>query len=383
MRSADAVVVGGGLIGCAIARELARRGVRTALVERGVVGAEATRAAAGMVAPQAECERRGPVLSLGLASRARYAAWIAAVEAESGIDVEYATDGIVYAVLDDADARTLAARARWQRAAGLRVERLRATDARRLVPALSPRARWALHFPDDHRVNNERLGPAVGVAARRAGVRVLEGVTALRVRARRRRLAGLETSAGTIPSPAVVNAAGAWAGFLALPAGVAPPPVFPVRGQMLVLRGEPRALRRPLYSRRGYLVPRRDGRILAGSTLERAGFDKRVTAGAAAEILAALRALAPGLGALTLEGAYAGLRPGTPDRRPILGAAPGLEGLYYATGHYRSGILLAPATAVAIADLVLEGRTALPLAGMAPARFVRAGRRRHRCATSS
>jgi glycine oxidase len=180
---------------------------------------------------------------------------------------------------------------------------------------------------------------------------------------------GLATSAGTIAAPVVVNAAGAWAAGLALPAGVPAPPVFPVRGQIIVLRGVPNVLPRPLYSRRGYAVPRLDGRVLAGSTLERAGFEKRVTMGAAAEILAAVRAMAPGLAGLTLETAYAGLRPGTPDHRPILGPAPELHGLFLATGHYRSGILLAPATARAIADLVLDGRTALPIAGMSPGRF--------------
>ena len=182
-RTADVVVVGGGVIGCAVARELARRGARTIVVERGEVGAEATRAAAGMVAPQAESSGPGPLLRLGIASRERYAAWTEALAAESGVDVEYRTDGIVYAALTAADVRVLAARARWQRAAGLRVERL--AHPRRLVPALGPRVRMALHFPDDHRVNNERLATALAVAARRAGVAVLERTPVVAVRARR------------------------------------------------------------------------------------------------------------------------------------------------------------------------------------------------------
>jgi glycine oxidase len=376
IRTADVVVVGGGVIGCSIARELARRGAQTALVERGEVGAEATRAAAGMVAPQAECEGPGPVLQLGLASRARYGAWVAGLLEETGVDVGYATDGIVYAVLAAGDARTLGARARWQRVAGLRVDRLSATDARRLVPALAPGVRWALYFPDDHRVDNERLGPAVAVAARRAGAKVVERTAAVRIRARRGQVTALETSAGVIATRAIVNAAGAWAATLGVPPGIAVPPVFPVRGQMLVLRGRAGALPRALYSLRGYLVPRADGRILAGSTLERAGFEKRVTAGAAADLLAAARALAPGLADCALESAYAGLRPATSDRRPIIGPAADLAGLCYATGHYRSGILLAPATAEAVADLVLEGHTALPIAGMSPARFRRRPRSR-------
>ena len=368
-RTADVVVVGGGVIGCAIARELGRRGVRTIVVERGEVGGEATRAAAGMVAPQAESTGPGPLLRLGIASRARYGAWTEALVGESGIDVEYRTDGIVYVALTAADARVLAARARWQRAAGLRVERL--ADPRRLVPSLSPRVRMAFHFPDDHRVNNERLATALAVAARRAGAEVLERTPVAAVRARRGKVEGVDTGSGPIDAPVVVNAAGAWAGALGLPPGVSPPPVFPVRGQILVLRGGVDTIPRPLYSRRGYAVPRVDGRVLAGSTLEDAGYEKRVTAGAAAGILAAACAMAPVVGGMTLETAYAGLRPATPDHRPIIGPAPGVAGLLYATGHYRSGILLAPITAEAIADLVVEGRTALPLAGMSPGRFRR------------
>jgi len=372
-RTADVVVVGGGVIGCAVARELARRGARTIVVERGEVGAEATRAAAGMVAPQAESSGPGPLLRLGIASRERYAAWTEALAAESGVDVEYRTDGIVYAALTAADVRVLTARARWQRAAGLRVERL--AHPRRHVPALGPQVRMALHFPDDHRVNNERLATALVVAARRAGVAVLERTPVAAVRARRGKVTGVDTGAGPVDAPVVVNAAGAWAGRLGLPPGVAPPPVFPVRGQIIVLRGGLEVVPRPLYSLRGYVVPRVDGRVLAGSTLEDAGYEKRVTAGAAADILAAACAMVPRLAGLTLDTAYAGLRPATPDHRPIIGAAPDLDGLVHATGHYRSGILLAPITAEAIADVVMDGRTALPVAAMRPGRFARRRRR--------
>jgi glycine oxidase len=154
------------------------------------------------------------------------------------------------------------------------------------------------------------------------------------------------------------------------PSGVVPPPVFPVRGQMLALHA-PGALALPLYSRRVYLVPRVDGRILVGATREHVGFEKRVTLAGAATLLAAAHALAPGLADAPLVGHWAGLRPGTPDDRPVLGAAPGVEGLWLATGHYRHGILLAPVTAEAIADLVVDGRTALPIDAMAPARFAR------------
>ncbi len=373
-RTADVVVIGGGLIGCALGRELARRGARTVLVERGELGAEASRAAAGMVAPQAETERPGPLLHLALESRRRYPDWVECLQAESGIDVEYRTDGILYVALDAADARVLAARAAWQQRLGLRVARLLPRAARRLAPVLAPRVRLAVHFPDDHRVNNERLAVAAGIAARRAGVVVRERTGALAVRARGGRLSAVITDQGPIATRVAVNAAGAWAADVGVPAGASVPPVFPVRGQMLVLRGSPDDLALPLYSRRAYLVPRLDGRVLLGSTRERAGFEKRVTMGAAAALLAAAVAMAPGLAAASLERTYAGLRPGTPDGLPILGPAPDVPGLFYATGLYRSGILLAPIVAAAVADLVLDGTTALPLRAFAPraARRVRA-----------
>jgi glycine oxidase len=340
------------------------------LVERGELAAEASRAAAGMVAPQAETEHPGPLLRLGVESRRRYPEWVARVQDESGLDVEYRTDGILYLALDRSDARRLAARARWQRRLGLRVLEIDARQARRLAgPAvLPPRIALACHFPDDHRVNNERLGVAAGVAARRAGVTIFEHTSAVAVEARRAAVTGVRTATGTIATPVVVNAAGAWASEIRLPDGVGRPPIFPVRGQILVLRGPPGTLRMPLYTRRAYLVPRLDGRVLLGSTRERAGFDKRVTMSAAAHLLGAAAAMAPGLAGLSFVDAYAGLRPGTPDGLPVLGAARGPRGLYYAAGLYRSGILLAPAVAAAIADLVVDGHTALPLRGLGPHR---------------
>ena len=368
---ADVVVIGGGLIGCALGRELARRGAHTVIVERGELGAEASRAAAGMVAPQAETERPGPLLDLALESRRRYRDWIECIQAESRVDVEYRTDGILYVALDAADARVLAARAAWQRRLGLRVTPVSPRAARRLAPVLPPRIRLAVHFPDDHRVNNERLAVAAGIAARRAGVVVRARTRARAIQARAGHVSAVVTDHGRIATRVAVNAAGAWAAEVGVPAGVRPPQVFPIRGQMLVLRF-PEGLALPLYSRRAYLVPRLDGRILLGSTRERAGFEKRVTMGAASALLAAAVTMAPGLAGASLERAYAGLRPGTPDELPILGAARDLAGLVYATGLYRSGILLAPVVAAAVADLVLDGATALPLRAFAPRALRRA-----------
>jgi glycine oxidase len=366
-------VIGGGLVGCATARALARQGARVVLFERGRIGAEASSAAAGMVAPQAECDGPGPLLEAGLASRRRYPRFVAALVEESGIDVEYRRDGIVYVALGRAAAARIVRRLRWQRAAGLRVTALSAREARRRIPVLSPVVRAAVHFPDDHRVNSERLAAAAGLAARRAGVRILEDTAVVAVVSDRGRVTGIRTARGRVAAPAVVDAAGAWAGEIALPRGALRPPVFPVRGQMLVLRAAPGVLPGPLYSADGYLVPRADGRILVGSTYEHAGFEKRVTLEAAARLLASARVVAPGLDDASVEGAYAGLRPGTIDHLPIVGCASDLPGLVHAAGLYRSGILLAPLVADAVADLLQQGRTRLPIASFHPDRFAAAG----------
>ena len=367
-RTADAVVIGGGLVGCATARALAARGVRTVLLERATVGGEASSAAAGMVAPQAECDRPGPLLEAGVASRRRYAHFVAAIREVSGMSVDYRRDGIVYVAVGRTDARRLERRVRWQLAAGLRVRRLSAAAARRRIRVLSPHVVGGAFFPDDHRVDNVELTHAVARAARRTGVRVVERTAATSVVAARGHVSAVRTTEGSVAAPIVVDAAGAWAAAIRLPPGVAPPPVVPVRGQMMVLRAEPGVLPAPLYSAAVYLVPRADGRILVGSTREHAGFDKRVTLAATARLLAAAHALAPGLADASFEGAYAGLRPGTRDGLPIVGQAAELSGLFYAAGLYRHGILLAPLVAEAVADLVADGRTRLPVTAFRPDR---------------
>jgi glycine oxidase len=363
------VVVGGGVVGCAVARALAREGLRPLVLERGVVGAEASRAAAGMVAPQAESHGPGALLAAGVASRRRWRAFAAAIEAESGVDVEYRRDGIVYVACTAPERARLERRMRWQRAAGLRVRRLGIAAARARVPVLARDVAFAVHFPDDHRVDNERLVGAVALAARRAGARIVEHAPARAIVGRRGRIDGVDTPLGRVATPTVVNAAGAWAGALRLPAGVAAPPVVPVRGQMLVLGAAPGALPQPLYSARAYLVPRSDGRVLVGSTLERGVAEKRVTLAVAARLLAAATAIAPGLADAALLGGYAGLRPGTSDGLPIVGRAPDVDGLVLAAGLYRSGILLAPLVAEAIAELIVRGRVLPDVAAFAPARF--------------
>jgi len=367
-RAADVLVVGGGLVGCALARALARRGASVTVAERGRTGEEASGAAAGFLSPQADFAVDGPLARLGVASRALYPTWVRAVARESGVDPHWRRRGMLYVAVSAAEERALAARVGWQRGLGWRVERVSARRARALVPGLGPAVRGGVFFPDDASVDNERLVVAAALAARRAGVTILEGCTVGRVLARGGRVSGVESTHGPLAAPAVVLAAGAWAAGVALARGVPRPAVVPVRGQMVVLRGLAGLVDRPLHGRDGYFAPRGDGRVLVGSTYEHVGFDKRVTAGAVGALLAMAERLVPATAGAHVEGVYAGLRPATRDGLPVVGAAPGAAGLWYACGLYRNGILLAPAIADAVADLVTSGTTRWPIEAFSPAR---------------
>jgi glycine oxidase len=374
--TADVVVIGGGVIGCAVALELARRRVRVRLLERAGVGAGASSAAAGMLGAQAEADGPGPLVDLALASRALYPELLDTLRQATGIDCQLVADGVFYCAMTDEDEILLERRARWQIAAGLPVIRLTAEEARQRDPTLGPRVRWALHFPAEHGLNARRLVAALGAAATCAGVSVVTTRAIVRILADAHGVAGVAWDGGTCASRVVVNAAGAWGALLALPDGVVPPPVFPLRGQIIALAAGRPAGFHALYSTAGYVVRRGDGRLLAGSTFEEAGYSAVVTVHGAREILAAAVALVPELAAATVVESWAGLRPVTPDGAPILGAADQLSGLFYATGHGRQGIVLAPITARILADLITESAPPAVVAAFRPGRFSAADHRR-------
>jgi thiazole synthase len=249
-----------------------------------------------------------------------------------------------------ADAENLMQRLR---AVGAEGQPLAVRQARALEPGISPRAESAWLFGDDARVDNAGLTAAYARAAGAVGCEIREGETVDRVAVERGRVVGVETRAGRIACDAFVNAAGAWAGSLAAGLGI---PVTPVRGQMVVLNTRQPAFRHAIYSRRGYAVTRRDGRLLLGSTREPVGFDRRVTGGGVRRIVGAALELSPQLGTAPLQECWSGLRPATPDGLPIIGFDPTVTGYMVASGHYRNGILLAPITAQLVADL-FRGRT--------------------------
>jgi len=344
----EVAVLGGGVIGCAIARELARNGVRVALFERRRVAAEASSAAAGMLGVQGETED-AVMLRLGMESRSLYPELLDALHAECGAAVEFWRAGTLYLAFNGAETATIAARCAWQRAAGVDSERVVPRQIWALEPAVSRRVRAGALYPLDARLDSAALTLALADAARAAGCTIHEGEDVKSVVAEHGRIAGIVTAAGRVPCDAVVNAMGAWAGRVR---GTTPLPVQPVRGQMAVVQAARPPFRHAVYSARGYAVARRDGRVLLGSTREPVGFDKRVTGGGIATILDAALELSQALGALPLVDAWAGLRPGSVDGRPIVGVDPAVRGYYVATGHYRNGVLLAPLTARLVATLL-------------------------------
>jgi glycine oxidase len=371
-----AIVIGGGIIGCSVAWRLAAEGVATTVLERGRVGQEASWAAAGMIAPQAEADGPGPFFDFCMKARDAFEAIVDRLVREGGVDPEYDRAGILYVALDADERVQLERRARWQRGVGATVEELSGAEARRLEPKLSPEAIYAIHMPTNRRTDNRKLTQAYAAAARRAGAEFVEGarVEALALRGGRAsgdvaRADGVVMDDGsTREADVVVNAAGSWASEIR---GLEADRVklHPVRGQIVCFDVAPATIGPALFSLRGYLVPRRDGRLLAGSTMEEAGYNKSVTLAGLEKIARGAAAIVPTLGGAPFREAWAGLRPVTRDLLPVLGFSPSVSNVLWAAGHFRSGILLSAITGEIIADLVKGRRPAVELGAFSAARF--------------
>lgn len=365
-RNPDALVVGGGIVGAAIAWRLAQDGLAVTLLEKGAIGREASWAAGGMLTPVHLAEYPPALAEACGASLALYEPLCRDVAAASGIDPEYRVTGLLLLVTDDAGDEAARLLEAWKRERGQPVELLSRDEAVAREPHVTPHLRRALFLPDIAQVRNNRMAVALCAAAARKGAEIRPDTPVtgfLRVPGR---VNGVKTPRGDVFAGTTILAAGAWSPELLRPLGL-DLKVRPVKGQMLLAGGDPDFCRHMILEGETYLIPRSDGRILVGSTLEDIGFDKTVTLDATGDLARRGARLMPELGKLPLVTSWAGLRPATPDRLPYLGRAP-VDGLIVATGHYRNGILLAPITGEIVADLVAGRTPAIDLAPFDPLR---------------
>jgi glycine oxidase len=366
MKSFDAAIAGSGLIGAAIALELAQAGLSVALFDRGEPGREASWASAGILSPAPESPGMIPTVPLAKASMALYPAFVANVEEISGETVGFRAKGSLDTLFSRDAIRELSTLIALHHGLGLKAEPLRPEDARELEPSLSPDLEAAALRPDEASIDNRAFTPALLSAAKKSGVEVFanQGVTSI-VR-ENGRCTGLKLQSETVSAQWTIIAAGS---FSATIDGMQPyAPVRPAKGQMISLRSDDLKIERVLWSEKLYLVPKNDGRILAGATVEYVGFDKRVTAGGVEKILSAAIEMVPGLANARIEETWAGLRPDSPDHLPILGPTD-LEGLLIATGHFRSGVVLTPITARLICEWITKQSVSVDWERLSPMRF--------------
>jgi glycine oxidase len=365
----DVIVVGGGVVGLTVAWRTAQRGLKVTVVDP-APGRSATWAAAGMLAPVTEVAYgEEPLLALNLAAAAAYPDFVAELESAAGKPVGYRTTGTLLVARDGDDNAALVDLHRFQQSLGLEARRLRGRECRAEEPGLVPSVRGGILVSGDHQVDNRALAEALETACEQAGVEFVAERAALMVVSGA--VSGIRTAAGEAwPAGTVVLAAGSWSGEIEGLPPDARPPIRPVKGQLLHLRGPGEAplLTRTVRGADAYLVPRADGRLVVGATVEELGFDTTTTAGAVYELLRAAYELVPGVAELELTEVAVGLRPTSPDNAPLLGPSP-IERLVIASGHYRNGILLAPVTGAAIAELIETGRVPELLAPFSPARF--------------
>ncbi|WP_084219199.1 glycine oxidase ThiO [Spirillospora albida] len=368
----DIAIIGAGAIGLATAWKAAEGGAAVTLIDP-APGSGATHVAAGMLTPVSELTYgEEPLLRLGLASRERYPSFVAELEELTGLGTGRRTDGILLVAFDSDDLRYVDDLRRFQESLGIPSEALTGREARRLEPMLAPGVRGGLLAPEDGSIDPRRLTAALLAATERTGVRLVRR-RAAGIVVERDAAAGVRLDDGTeVRADRVLLAAGPWSGDLdGLPPGTVPS-VRPVKGQVIRLRTRApflgRTVRGLVKGSHVYLVPRADGEIVVGATQEELGFDTRVTAGGLWELLRDARELLPGITELDFAEVTAGLRPGSPDNAPMMGAT-GLPGLLLGTGHFRNGILLTPVSADILSALLLDRPVPDIAAAFTPDRF--------------
>lgn len=364
------VIAGGGVIGLAIAWRLARAGRDVTVLERDRAGQGASRVAAGMIAPVAESgfDDRDFLRFAG-ASQERYPSFIAELEADADMRVTLDLSGAMVVALNRDDVEAMRRTFDYRTSLGLKVEWLTGTRSREIEPTLTPRVSAAMWNPTDGHVDTRALVAALARACVMRGAKVREGVEVERVSIENDAVRGVRTRDGDVGAEIVVVAAGSWSGTIGGLPDDTVPPVRPVKGQIIRLRRtRDFALRHIIRAPRAYLLPKPDGTVVVGATQEEAGFDLLPTAGGVKEILEHAWEVVPSIHDLPFESVEVGLRPGTRDHLPIIGATR-VRGLIMATGHFRHGISLAPATADAVCDAIVNGGFGPDVAAFAPDRF--------------
>ena len=333
----DVLVIGGGLIGLSIAIALSQKGANVTIVERDQCGRGATWAAAGMLAPEAE-RLEGDLLDFGIRSREMYPQWIANLMRLSGQDCGYWCCGIIAPVIEECDRKTISEHPKYiSREASLQRQ-----------SGLGQSILGSLWLPEDGQVNNRKLAQALLTAARSLSVKILEGATVYQIVRDRNRVTHLDTSAGKLQSDRYILATGAWTRSLM------PLPIKPIKGQMLSVFDRDRKLQKVIYAPSCYIVPRQDGTIVIGATVEDNGFSQGNTATGIAQLLNSAISIYPAIADMPITETWWGFRPHAPNEVPLLGASD-YENLVLATGHYRNGILFAPITAKLITDFIIGG----------------------------
>jgi len=366
MKTFDVTIAGGGLVGATIAFELARVGLQVALFDRQQPGEGSSWAAAGILSPAPENAGMISTVPLGRASLQLYPKFVAAVEEISGRNVGYRARGTLEALFSTDAQEKLSTIIALHHGLGLKAEAVSAEDAREMEPALSPEVEAAVFRPDEACVDNRALTKAVLAAAEVSGAKIFIASNVQSIAKNGGHCEGLLVAGEKVESRWTIIAAGCCSAEIEGASQFAP--VRPAKGQMIALRAKDFRIERVLWSDYVYLVPRNDGRILAGATVEYVGFEKEVTAGGVQKIIAAALQLAPALADAQLEETWAGLRPDTPDHLPIIGPTD-LDGLVIATGHFRSGILLAPITAQLIREWITTQNVSVDWARFSPMRF--------------
>jgi glycine oxidase len=355
--NSDVLIIGGGVIGLSIAREMHKKGAgRITVVDRGPLGGEASWAAAGMLAPNIETDTSEDFHRFGIEAIELYPEFAARLLAETGVDLELDRSGTLCLAFNESETAELAETLRRQKLRNVPVEYLSGDAVCNLEPLVSASVQSALLYPSDWQVDNRKLVSALRAFAEKNGVRIVEDVAVSELIVDGSKVLGVKTVIGEMHADVTILATGAWTSLIKIGDVSIPGSVKPIRGQMISFETEAREIGRVIYSPRGYVVPRADGRVLVGATVEDVGFDKSVTAEGIDSLRAAGAEIIPRLGNLEIAEHWAGLRPFAADGLPVLGDIPGYENVFVATAHFRNGILLAPKTAEIICDRIVSNK---------------------------